>query len=237
VSSWFFLTGVAVAAPQAASAIVALGDSITDGANSTADANRRWPDVLAARLRAAGKPLSVLNAGIGGNRILHDGRGGFRTLFGVSALARFDSDVLAQPGVRRVIVLLGINDIGHTGSSEVPASEEVSPEDIVAGLRQLVERAHTHGLRFVGGTMTPFEGTGDGYYTEAKEAKRQAVNDWIRRSRAFDGVIDFDRAVQDPEHPARFLPAFDSGDHLHPGDAGLEAMGKAVDLSLFDDAK
>jgi lysophospholipase L1-like esterase len=177
----------------------------------------------------------VLNAGIGGNRILHDGRGGFRTTFGVSALARFDRDVLAQPGVKYVIVLLGINDIGHAGTPDVPSSEEVSADEIIAGLRQIIERAHTHGLRIFGATLTPFEGTVfPGYYSAAKEAKRQAVNQWIRGGKAFDGVIDFDQAVRDPEHPARMLPGYDSGDHLHPGDAGMKAMGEAIDLALFD---
>ncbi len=233
ITSWVFLTGVDVLAPSPACAVVAFGDSITDGARSTVDANRRWPDILAARLlaRRGGNKIGVLDAGIGGNRILHDPAGNVR--FGVNALARFDRDVLAQPGVRYVIVLEGINDLGHAGSS-APGSETVSAEDIIAGLKQMIERASERGLKIFGATMTPFEGTVfQGYFTPEKETRRKAVNEWIRTARAFDGVIDFDKAVRDPSHPDRVLPAFDSGDHLHPGDAGYKAMGEAVDLSLF----
>ena len=233
ITSWVFLTGLDVLAPEPASAVVAFGDSITDGARSTVDANRRWPDILAARLlaRRGGNKIGVLDAGIGGNRILHDPASNVR--FGVNALARFDRDVLAQPGVKYVIVLEGINDLGHAGSS-APALETVSAEDIIAGLKQMIERAHERGLKIFGATMTPFEGTVfQGYFTPEKEAQRKAVNEWIRTARAFDGVIDFDKAIRDPSHPDRILPAFDSGDHLHPGDAGYKAMGDAVDLSLF----
>jgi lysophospholipase L1-like esterase len=213
--------------------LVAFGDSITDGARSTMDANHRWPDVLASRLlaRRGGRPIGVVDAGIGGNRILHDASGNIR--FGVNALARFDRDVLAQPGVRYVIVLEGINDLGHAGTS-APVAETVSADDIIAGLKQLIARAHEKGIKIYGGTLTPFEGTVfPGYYTPEKEAKRQAINSWIRTGKAFDGVVDFDKAVRDPNHPGRMLPAYDGGDHLHPGDAGYKAMGEAVDVAIF----
>jgi len=234
ITSWAFLTGVDVLAPQTAFTVVAFGDSITDGARSTVDANRRWPNIFASRLlaRRGGAKIGVLDAGIGGNRILHDPSAS-NARFGVNALARFDRDVLAQPGVRYVIVLEGINDFGHAGQS-APESETVSAEDIIAGLKQMIERAHEKGLKIFGATMTPFEGTtSPGYFTPAKEVKRKAVNEWIRTGKAFDGVIDFDKAVRDPASLDRMLPAYDSGDHLHPGDAGYKAMGEAIDLSLF----
>src|SRR5207248_2310426 len=156
ITSWVFLTGVDVLAPDSASAIVAFGDSITDGARSTVDANHRWPDILANRLIARNKKLAVLDAGIGGNRILHDATSNVR--FGVNALARFDRDVLAQAGVKYVIVLEGINDLGHAGTS-APESETVSAEDLIAGMKQMIERAHEKGLKIFGATVTPFEGT------------------------------------------------------------------------------
>jgi lysophospholipase L1-like esterase len=238
IASWVFLTGLDVLAPAHAAAVVAFGDSITDGARSTTDANRRWPDILAARLasrrtgRATAAPaIAVVDSGIGGNRILHNAVAQVR--FGVNGLARFERDVLAQPGVKYVVVLEGINDIGHAGSS-APASEAVTAEDLIAGLRQMIERAHEKGLKIFGATLTPFEGTiFPGYYSPAKDAVRKAVNHWIRTSGAFDGVIDFDKAVRDPANPDRILNAYDAGDHLHPGDAGYKAMGEAVDLSLF----
>jgi lysophospholipase L1-like esterase len=233
LTSWVFLYGVDVAAPADAATIVALGDSITDGARSTVDANDRWPNILADRLLAQkGHPeFGVLDEGIGGNRILHDAAVNVR--FGVNALARFSSDVLAQPSVRYVIVLEGINDIGHPGES-APQNQVVTAEDIIAGLKQMVERAHEHGLKIFGATLTPFAGTTiRGYFTPEKEVKRKAVNEWIRTSHVFDGVIDFDKAVRDPANPDRMLPAYDGGDHLHPGDAGYKAMGEAIDLALF----
>jgi lysophospholipase L1-like esterase len=233
ITSWVFLTSVDVLVPESASAVVAFGDSITDGARSTIDANHRWPDVLARRLRArqGGTKIGVLDAGIGGNRILHDATANVR--FGVNALARFDRDVLAQSGVKYVIVLEGINDLGHAGSS-APESETVSAEDLIAGLKQLIERAHEHGIKIFGGTLTPFEGTPfAGYFTPEKERKRKALNEWIRTGKAFDGVIDFEKAVRDPDHPDRMLSNYDGGDHLHPGDAGYKAMGEAIDLALF----
>ncbi|HUK19246.1 MAG TPA: SGNH/GDSL hydrolase family protein [Bryobacteraceae bacterium] len=231
--SWVFLTGVDVLAPESASAVVTFGDSITDGARSESDANHRWPDILAARLhtRRGAPEVGVVNAGIGGNRILHDGTANVR--FGVNALARFDRDVLAVPGVKFVIVMEGINDIGHAGSS-APMSEDVSAEDIIAGMKQMIERAHEKGFKIFGATLTPFEGTvSRGYFSPEKELKRKAVNEWIRTGKAFDGVIDFDKTIRDPAHPDRMLPAYDGGDHLHPGDAGYKAMGDAVDLGLF----
>ena len=234
ITSWVFLSGLDVMAPANTNSVVTFGDSITDGAKSTVDANHRWPNTLAERLLASHKKnavLGVIDEGIGGNRILHDASGEVR--FGVNALARFDRDVLAQPGVRYVIVLEGINDIGHAGSS-APTSQDVSAEEIIGGLKQLIERAHERDLKIFGATLTPFEGTVfKGYFTREKELKRKAVNEWIRTGGAFDGVIDFDKAVRDPAHPDSILPAYDGGDHLHPGDAGYKAMGEAIDLALF----
>lgn len=232
ITSWAFLSSVEVATPNSASTLVAFGDSITDGSRSTPDSNHRWPDILAARLRArGGPPVGVLDAGIGGNRILHDAATNVR--FGVNALARFDRDVLAQPNVKYLIVLEGINDLGHAGSS-APESETVSAADIIAGLTQMIERAHEHGIKVFGATLTPFEGaTSPGYFTPEKEVKRKAINEWIRNGKAFDGVVDFDKAIRDPEHPDRMLATYDGGDHLHPGDAGYKAMGEAIDLGLF----
>jgi lysophospholipase L1-like esterase len=235
-TSWHFLTSVDVRR-QGGATLVALGDSITDGANSTMDANLRWPNVLAARLqqRRGSSRLGVVDQGIIGNRILHPTEPEFGNLFGPAALARFDRDVLAHPGVTHLIVLLGINDIGHPGSS-APASEEVSAEEIEGGLLQFVERAHENGIRIFAATLTPFENTTlVGFFSPEKEVKRQAVNRWIRTSGKFDGVIDFDAAIRDPSHPARILPIFDGGDHLHPSDAGQQAMGRAIPLRLFDD--
>ena len=235
ITFWPFLSSVDVTGPETNEAVVTLGDSITDGAESTRDANRRWPDILAARLLAKDplRPIAVVNAGIGGNRVLHDGAGSSGPTFGPSALARFDRDVLVQAGVKYVIVLEGINDIGHPGIA-APISEDVSTEEIIAGLRQLIERAREKGLRIFGGTILPFEGTtSPGYYTPERERKRQEVNLWIRSSKVFDAVIDFDNALRDPNHPARLLRSYDSGDHLHPSDAGYQRMGDAVNLSLF----
>ncbi|GID97019.1 SGNH/GDSL hydrolase family protein [Amorphoplanes digitatis] len=238
-TSWYFLSGVSVATPRRAASVVAFGDSITDGAITTVDANHRWPDLLAGRL--GNRDLGVLNKGIGGNRLLYDGNtladgpfAGIGPIFGDSALRRFDRDVLAQPGARYVIVLLGINDIGQPGSI-APPSEAVTVDDLIFGYRQLIARAHERGLLIFGATMTPFQDTTiPGYYSEAGEAKRVAANRWIRTSGEYDGVIDFDRAVRDPAQPARMLAAYDSGDHLHPNDAGMAAMAGAIPLRLFD---
>jgi lysophospholipase L1-like esterase len=233
ITSWVFLTGVDVSAPSSAATVVAFGDSITDGARSTVDANRRWPNILANRLVAqkSGVSIGVLDEGIGGNRLLHDPAVDIR--FGANALARFTRDVLAQPGVRYVIVLEGINDIGHPGQS-APLDQAVTAEDMIAAYKQMVERAHELGLKIFGATLTPFAGTTiPGYFTPEKELKRKAVNEWIRTSHAFDGVIDFDKAVRDPQNPDHMLSRYDGGDLLHPGDAGYQAMGEAIDLSLF----
>jgi len=217
--SWYFLAGVEVEGPPRSQAIVALGDSITDGLTSTPDANHRWPDYLAERLNRSRR--AVVNAGIAGNRLLGD-------LGGPGALARLDRDVLAQPGAGYVILLEGINDVALE-------EQEVSSEQIIAGQRQIILRAHARGLRVIGGTLTPYRGsTRFIRYTEAGEQKRDVLNRWIRSSGTYDGVIDFDQAIRDPSHPTRLLPAFDSGDHLHPNDAGYKAMADAVDLSLFD---
>jgi lysophospholipase L1-like esterase len=218
--SWFLLARVEVVAPAATGAIVALGDSITDGSRSTPNTNNRWPDLLAKRLAQAGGPkLAVLNAGIAGNRVLLDNAG-------PNALARFDRDVLAQTGVTHVIVMEGINDIGQGRSNPIP-----SAADLIAAHRQLIVRAHARGLKIVGATLTPFEGAG--YWTPEGEAKRATLNEWIRTGREYDGVIDFDAAVRDPNRPTMFLPQYQSGDNLHPSDAGYQAMASAIDLSLF----
>ena len=235
ITSWVFLTGVDVLAPAAAGSIIAFGDSITDGARSTVDTNHRWPDILAARLLARKSQMAVVDMGIGGNRILHEGAASKRPQFGINALARFDQDVLSQPGVRYMVILEGINDIGHAGSS-APASETVTAEDIIAGLTQMIERAHEKGIKVIVATITPFEGDGNikrGYWTPDKAKVRETVNSWIRSGKGFDGFVDFDKAVRDPANPSKILPSFDSGDQLHPGDAGYKAMGEAVPLSLF----
>jgi lysophospholipase L1-like esterase len=221
-SSWFLLSGVEVSASRPMKAIAALGDSITDGDGSTQGSNHRWPDELARRLSSDHSRVGVLNQGIAGNCVLHD-------CFGPNALARFDRDVLAQTGVKFVIVLEGINDIGNSS-----AFGDVSADEIILGLRQLVIRAHAKNLKIVGATLTPFEGTTiPGYFSLDGEMKREAVNEFIRTSGTFDGVIDFDQVVRDPNDPMRLLPLYDSGDHLHPNDAGYKAMGDAIDLSLF----
>jgi len=228
-SSWFILKGVDVLATgkdaAKAGAIVAFGDSITDGAHATPNTNSRWPDVLARRLHANKDTatLGVLNEGIGGNRILHD-------TTGPSALARFDRDVLAQAGVRYLILLEAINDIGHATDLNKPY-DVVTADDLIAGLTQLAERAHMHGIKVYGATLTPYVGAG--YQSPAGEAMRSAVNAWIRQNTVLDGFIDFDQATRDPANPTRFSANADSGDHLHPGDAGYKAMGDSIDLKLF----
>lgn len=237
-TTWYFLTGVDVSTGRREGAsVVCLGDSITDGANSTTDENHRWPDFLARRLQARHglRHIGVLDQGIIGNRILHPTEPTLGNLFGPAGLARFDRDVLAQAGVRYLIVLLGINDIGHPGSA-APLTDEVSAEEIEAGLTQFVSRAHEKGIKVMGATLTPFENTTiAGFYSPEKEVKRQAVNHWIRTSHAYDAVVDFDAAVRDPSHPARMLPQYDGGDHLHPSDLGHEVMGNAVPLGFFED--
>ena len=226
LSTRVFLSAIQVQAPAATRSVVALGDSITDGNMSTVDQNRRWPDFLARRL--AGQDVAVLNAGISGARLLKD-------KMGSNALARFDRDVLAQPGVATAVVFIRINDIAWNGTAFAPNDPAARAEDLIAGYRQLIARAHTRGVRIVGATLTPFEGALQdtpmrGYYGADKERVRQAVNNWIRDSGEFDAVLDFDAVTRDPSHPARFLPAYDSGDHLHPGDAGYQAMADSIDL-------
>jgi lysophospholipase L1-like esterase len=218
-ASSFFLGRVEVVRTDAAGVLVAFGDSITDGTQSGIDQNKRWPDLLGARLAAAGTHMAVVNGGIGGGRVLEDG-------VGPNALARFDRDVLAQPGVRYVTILEGINDIGVGGANASPSVAE-----LIAGHRQMIDRAHARGLRIFGATLTPFEGAA--YWTKEGEAKRQALNDWIRTSGAYDGVLDFAAVVQDPEKPTRSRPEYDSGDHLHPSPAGYAAMANSIDLKLF----
>ena len=236
-SAWHFLTGVDVSREEDGAAVVAFGDSITDGAFSVADANHRWPDVLARRLQGSRElsGIGVLNEGVIGNRILHPSETGNFNLFAPAGLARFDRDVLAQAGVRFVIALLGINDIGHPGDG-APLTDEVTAEQIEAGLRQFVVRAHEKGIKVMGATILPFENTTiPGFYSPQKEVKRQAVNQWIRTSNAFDAVVDFDAALRDPTHPTRLLPAYDGGDHLHPSDLGHQVMGNTIPLGFFED--
>jgi lysophospholipase L1-like esterase len=224
-TSWLFLTGVEVMTSRQTGAVVTFGDSITDGTASTPNSNHRWPDDLARRIMAqnGNHDLGVLDVGIAGNRVLHD-------LVGPNALARFDRDVLARTGVTHVTVLEGINDIGFSGFFP---SEAVTADQIIEGHRQLIRRAHARGLRIYGCTLTPFEGAFPGYYTPEGEVKRETVNAWIRTSGEYDAVIDFDAAIRDPAHPTRMLPAYDSGDHLHPNDAGYAAMANSIDLKLF----
>jgi lysophospholipase L1-like esterase len=223
-TQWLFVAGVDVVNPRATGAVVAIGNSITDGAGSTRDSNARWPDRLARRLLATtAAPTAVVNAGIGGNRVLSP-------TTGPSALARFDRDVLMQPGVTHVIVMEGINDILR-GTNTPDPRDEIAAEELIAGLRQLADRAHERGLVVIGGTLTPIGGLARG--GPAAQAKVDAVNAWIRTSGVFDGVIDFYKAAGDPAQPDRFLPAYDSGDHLHPSDAGYRAMADAIDLRLF----
>jgi len=225
IVSWYFFDGIDVPAVAGSRSIVALGDSITDGAHSTLGANHRWPDFLAARLQADPnlKNIGVLNVGIGGNRVLNESTG-------PSALSRVDRDVLAQSGVRYVIVLESINDIGRLSHFQTPW-DDITAEQLEWGLKQIADDAHEHGIKAIGATLTPYGGAG--YGSEKGEQVRQAVNNWIRTSGTFDAVVDFDKITQDPANPNRFNPAYDSGDHLHPKDAGYQAMGSGIDLSLF----
>jgi lysophospholipase L1-like esterase len=225
IHSWVFVKGVDVKAPAQAASVVAFGDSITDGAYAATNQNARWPDELARRLLADKRTanISVLNEGIGGNRILHDNTG-------PSALARFDRDVIAQAGVKYIIILEAINDIGHAYDLK-RTYDVVSADDLIAGYAQMIERAHMHGIKVYIGTLTPY--TGANYMSPAGEEVRVALNKWIRSTNQIDGFIDFDKATQDPANPSMFLPAYDHGDHLHPSDTGYKAMGDVIDLGLF----
>ena len=220
---YYWLCGIDVLAPPQVSLVVALGDSITESFRSTPDTNRSWPSVLAARFASNKRTanLAVGNMGMGGNRVLRDNTG-------ASMVARFDRDVLSQPGVKWVIVLEGINDIGRGNSN---AAEAPTAEDLIGGYKQIIERAHTFGIKVIGGTLPPNEGASSA--REIGEAVREAVNNWIRTSGAYDGVIDFEAATRDRNNPKRLRAEFDPGDHLHLSDAGYQAMADAVDLSLF----
>ena len=224
---WYFVCGVDVVAPGETGAVVAVGDSLTDANISTHDGHHSWPSQLARRLiaRPSGRPIAVMNQGLGGNRILHDIRGD-------SGLRRFDRDVLAQPGVTHAIVMLGTNDLrNRPGKPE----EEVTAAQMIAGLKQLAVRGRSRGIKMIPATLTPFENETflPGAWNPRREAVRQAVNEWLRKVEGFDALADFDRALRDPEHPTCMLPIYDCGDHLHPSDLGYRAMGDAIDLSLF----
>jgi lysophospholipase L1-like esterase len=218
--SWYFVSGLDVRSPSPrAGTLVAFGDSITDGVGSRVNDDARWPNDLARRIDAgAGAKLSVVDAGIAGNQLLS-----WTRCCGESGLARFGTDVLSVPSVTEVIVLEGVNDIG--------AGRNASAARIIAGYRRLIARAHAAGIKIFGATLTPFKGAG--YWTPSGEAKRESVNAWIRHSGAFDGVIDFARAVADPKDPQILDPAYNSGDHLHPNDAGYRAMADAINLKLL----
>lgn len=239
-NSWYLLSDLEFWVPAQTTAIVTLGDSITDGFGGKQGDYQDWPDQLADRLaQAKGSPTTAVdNEGIGGNRILYDGAG-------VSALARFDRDVLARPGVTEVILLEGINDIGWPNMKPRPmkngamrknpfAGQVVTANDLILGMKQIIERAHAHGIKVFGATMTPYEGAD--YFTPEGENVREAVNDWIRTSGAFDGVFDFDAAVRDPNHPQQFRDDYQSGDHLHPNASGYKAMAAAIDIGKLQAA-
>jgi lysophospholipase L1-like esterase len=230
VDHWYQLSGVDVLAPSGAASLVALGDSITDGHGATTNGNDRWTDILAQRLQSSPRTrnIGVSNQGIGGNHLLIDG-------LGPNALARIDRDVLAPAGVRWVILFEGVNDLGGLArNGEVtPAEHAALVQRVLSAYQQIILRAHAHGIRVFGATITPY--TGSDYYHPGplSEADRQTVNAWIRTPGHFDAILDFDTIVRDPQHPERLLPAFDSGDHLHPSPAGYRAMGEALPLNLL----
>jgi lysophospholipase L1-like esterase len=223
VDHWYFLSGIETWAPVSSAAAVMMGDSLTDGRGSTTNGNDRWPDQLFARLHSG--RVAILNQALGGNRVLHDG-------LGPNVLARLDRDVLAQSGVRWLIVFEGVNDIGTADATDAAQKQVVA--DLIGAYEQIIVRAHAAGIRVYGATITPFGG--NAMYDDApgnREAARQAVNEWIRTSRQFDAVIDFDRAVRDPANPRQLIPSFDSGDHLHLNPAGYQALARAVPAGLF----
>jgi lysophospholipase L1-like esterase len=224
---WYFLCGVDVVAPENTAGVVAVGDSLTDANISTHDGHHSWPSQLARRLAArAGRPIAVMNQGLGGNRILHDVRGD-------SGLKRFDRDVIAQPGVTHAIIMLGTNDLRNRSAKP---EEEVNAAQMIAGLKQLALRGQSAGIKMIGCTLTPFwnETFLPGAWNPRREAVREAVNAWLRGGTAFDALVDFDKALRDPENALRMLPKYDCGDHLHPSDLGYRTMGDAIDLALFD---
>lgn len=228
VDHWYLLSSIDVTASDpAAGAIVVIGDSITDGRGSTTNLNDRWPNLLAARLQAnpGTQHLSVLNQGAGGGRVLRDG-------LGTSALARFDRDVIAVPGVRWLVIFEGVNDLGTAVGARAKGEKAATAEDLIAAFRQMILRAHSHGIRVIGATIMPFDGF-TAYFTPESEADRQAVNAWIRTSGELDGVIDFDAITRDPAQPSRLSAAVDGGDHLHPSADGYRIMADAIDLGLF----
>ncbi|RWI30355.1 MAG: SGNH/GDSL hydrolase family protein [Mesorhizobium sp.] len=232
LKSRLFLSDIWVDAAPESEAIVFFGDSITDGNCSTPDANNRWPDHIAKRLQEANRKVAVVNEAFSGNRVLTDG-------MGVNALARFDSDILSHPKVATVVLMMGINDIGWPGENAItPDDKQPTAQDIITGYKQLIDRAHAHGIRIVGATLTPFAETfkglpTEGYYTAEKEKIRVAVNQWIRTGDGFDGVIDFDKVMEDPAKPGYLRDDYDCGDNLHPNDAGYKAMADAVDLEIL----
>jgi lysophospholipase L1-like esterase len=230
VDHWYQVSEIDVQTAPGAAAIVALGDSITDGHGATTNGNDRWTDVLAARLQAslATRNIGVSNQGIGGNHLLSDG-------LGPNVLARLNRDVLAPAGVRWVIVFEGVNDLGGLArNGEVPSAEHVAMvQRVLAAYQQIIARAHAHGLRVYGATITPYVGSNYYHPGPLSEADRQAVNAWIRAAGHFDAVIDFDAVVRDPQHPDQLLSADDCGDHLHPSAAGYKAMADSIPLTLF----
>jgi lysophospholipase L1-like esterase len=226
-TSWYYLAGLDVVSPTAKGTVVAFGDSITDGYHSSTGTYTRWPDFLARRLGAEPGPqkLSVVDAGIGGNRVLTDVPNLWQ---GVSALKRFRHDALGQPGVKDVILFEGINDIGNNAG---PGGAPLTAQDLIDGYRTLIDEARAAHVHVIGATLMPDKG--NGYYSSSAETIRQSVNQWIRTSGAFDGVIDFDQAMRDPAEPAALNPAYDAGDHIHPGDAGMKVMADAINLRLL----
>jgi lysophospholipase L1-like esterase len=230
IEHWYFLSGVDVSVSSEAAAVVTLGDSITDGHGATTNGNDRWPDVLAVRLQQAApkRALSVLNEGIGGNRLLLDGSG-------PNALARLYRDVLSQNGVRYLMVLEGINDIGNLTRTQTATEAQHAQlvHSLIGAYQQIILRAHAHGIKVMGATITPFVGSGFYHPDAANESDRTQVNDWIRAPGHFDAVVDFDKTIADPAHPEQMLDAYDSGDHLHPSAPGYKAMADAIPLSFF----